>query len=323
MTETLFGPRGGLLDMLGGGIDPLDGGIDPLDVGGLDPLAPVRGGREARSGAAREEQEPLRKGLLGWTDHVQSKLIVMYGERGAGKSASATAMGRWAQQKFDDGGTGQKVLANYPCEFLRRPAGPVTLRSPLCTDEKAHKHSAQCIVTIELEQWNENMWALLTKCRPDWAVGSLVLMDESADVVSAWGAMSNHTRDVIAHIRQIRKLECDIIATTQYPQRMAQAFNEQTNLFILVEPGPRPLARWVAGALVRPKPKYAWLNCYKPVGGILPMDSRDRAPLRRLKLDLELAMGGDDEAAQYDSWHRVAAVWEQEAPQASAAPMEA
>lgn len=266
---------------------------------------------ERRGEPADEEATAL--GILGWTDHVQPKVFVCYGERGVGKTATAAALAVSAKQAFDAAGTGQKVLANFPCFFLDYEVGEITVK--VCdVTKKGHRHSqATCYRIQKVMHWDPDMWRILVEYKPDWGRNALIIMDECADVVSSWGAMSNVTRNTVQQLRQIRKLECDLIATTQYPQRVASAFNEQVDSFFLIEPGPRPRAKFVDGALFRPKPKFCFLNAYIDNQHFLPLKVSQRRPIKRFKLDLTPAVGTDGEDdQQYDSWHRVEAVWENE-----------
>ena len=128
--------------------------------------------------------------------------VMMYGRRGAGKTATMTALGLWFQQQYERTGTRAYIAANYHVDFAR-------YCSPYLLDE--------------LSEF------------PEWGKDAVVLVDEISAYAASERSTSRATVDLGILLTQVRKRNIEMIFCTQFPQEISRRVLRQVDLFIEVE----------------------------------------------------------------------------------------
>jgi hypothetical protein len=128
--------------------------------------------------------------------------VMMYGRRGAGKTATMTALGLWFQQQYEKTGTRAYIAANYHVDFAR-------YCSPYLLDE--------------LSEF------------PEWGKDAVVLVDEISAYAASERSTSRSTVDLGILLTQVRKRNIEMIFCTQFPQEISRRVLRQVDLFIEVE----------------------------------------------------------------------------------------
>ena len=152
-------------------------------------------------------QESASQGLLIPGDyrggrHFQPIVVMLYGRRGAGKTATMTALGAWFQQHYKNTGTPVHIAANYKVDFAR-------YCSPYLIDELGDF--------------------------PEWGQRLIVLIDEISTYTASERATSRATLDIGIFLTQVRKRDVEIIFCTQFPQEISRRVLRQVDIFIEVE----------------------------------------------------------------------------------------
>ena len=116
-------------------------------------------------------------------------VVMLYGRRGAGKTATMTALGAWFQQQFQKSGTPVHIAANYKVDFAR-------YCSPYLIDELGDF--------------------------PEWGQRLVVLIDEISAYTASERSTSRATLDIGVFLTQVRKRDVEIIFCTQFPQEISR-----------------------------------------------------------------------------------------------------
>jgi hypothetical protein len=129
-------------------------------------------------------------------------VVMLYGRRGAGKTATMTALGAWFQQQYQKSGTPVHIAANYKVDFAR-------YCSPYLIDELG-----------DFPEWGERL---------------VVLIDEISAYTASERSTSRATLDIGVFLTQVRKRDVEIIFCTQFPQEISRRVLRQVDIFIEVE----------------------------------------------------------------------------------------
>jgi hypothetical protein len=129
-------------------------------------------------------------------------VVMLYGRRGAGKTATMTALGAWFQQQYKKSGTPVHIAANYKVDFAR-------YCSPYLIDELGDF--------------------------PEWGQRLVVLIDEISAYTASERSTSRATLDIGVFLTQVRKRDVEIIFCTQFPQEISRRVLRQVDIFIEVE----------------------------------------------------------------------------------------
>lgn len=129
-------------------------------------------------------------------------VVMLYGRRGAGKTATMTALGAWFQQHYLKSGTLVHIAANYKVDFAR-------YCSPYLIDELGDF--------------------------PEWGQRLVVLIDEISAYTASERSTSRATLDIGVFLTQVRKRDVEIIFCTQFPQEISRRVLRQVDIFIEVE----------------------------------------------------------------------------------------
>ena len=68
---------------------------------------------------------------------------------------------------------------------------------------------------------------------PRWILGSLLFVDEIQEYVMGKRTMSQSAVDAETFASFIRKLDCDVLTTCQFPKRLTRAFRDQVDFFVM------------------------------------------------------------------------------------------
>ena len=129
-------------------------------------------------------------------------VVMLYGRRGAGKTATMTALGAWFQQQYQKSGTPVHIAANYKVDFAR-------YCSPYLIDELGDF--------------------------PEWGQRLVVLIDEISAYTASERSTSRATLDIGVFLTQVRKRDVEIIFCKQFPQDISRRVLRQVDIFIEVE----------------------------------------------------------------------------------------
>ncbi|MYB84578.1 MAG: hypothetical protein F4X54_07580 [Chloroflexi bacterium] len=225
---------------------------------------------------------------------IDGDCMVLYTERGGGKSQSMGHLGKRQSALYRLLETGQDVIGNlvigeshicgeridcFPeLMALRLPQEPgesdaaFAKRQRTALEEAvAHEHGPDC-PTVPIASDDTHIIPMIRKglFRPH---RSLILIDEFTKLSNSWNAMSRATKELVDFLTQIRKYQCELIATTQFPRRLSGAVGEQIQWWGLVIPYPEDRKR---GDL----PDYVKIEWYKYQRGgpALPEKSGVREP---------------------------------------------
>jgi len=134
--------------------------------------------------------------------HFEPLVVMLYGRRGAGKTATMTALGAWFQTQYQRAGTPVHIAANYKVDFAR-------YCSPYLIDELG-----------DFPEWGERL---------------VVLIDEISAYTASERSTSRATLDIGVFLTQVRKRDVEIIFCTQFPQEISRRVLRQVDIFIEVE----------------------------------------------------------------------------------------
>ena len=231
---------------------------------------------------------------------VLSAGLCLYGPKGVGKSSILARVANYYQEdRYDVEETGQVVVANL---FIRNLwERPPLAKFPVCskpapTASRAHEHSASCLSLYTLQRCDAHMWDWLLYGAP--VTLGMVVVDELADVLPIWGAMSHRMRDSTTTLRGLRHRQLDLIGGTTHPERVTALATEQIEFYGLVTAGYRE-SRWSP-------PDWARVDVYRFDGGRLP-----EAPTRSGRLSSTIVDLRDlwTTPPAYYSWSKMSPHW--------------
>ena len=242
----------------------------------------------------RRRRRPTADELPDPTTHfINGDCIVLYTDRGKGKSVGTGSLAKQRSALYDLLGTGQDVIGNmvigeshivgerldcWPNSWAQRlrpmpgeSERDFNVRLKAVEDEAAaHVHNEEC-PTVPMAS-DDNRIIPFIRMGIFKPHRSLILIDEMTQLASSWSSMSRATKEVVQFLTQIRKFQCEILGATQFPRRLSGAVAEQIQWWGLVVPPPdhRP------GEM----PEYITIEWYEyhRGGPALPERSGDREP---------------------------------------------
>ena len=211
-------------------------------------IVPWKRGSGGRSNAA--DDDPRQK-------FIDGDCCVLYAERGEGKSMTCGHMGKRQSALYHLLGTGQDVIGNlvigeshicgerldcWPQIWARQlqqqdGEGDRAFAERVHEVEEfaaTHVHGPDCRRAPVAS--DDNYIIPYIRAGVYQPSRSLVLIDEMTRLANSWNAMSRATKELVDFLTQIRKFQCEILATTQFPRRLAGAVAEQIQWWGLVVP---------------------------------------------------------------------------------------
>ncbi len=219
--------------------------VDGLENNGLDP------------------DSPFAKDLI--KPRIQGQVIVIYADRGRGKTSVQGIVGADMAHRFTVHNTGQHVVTNTPIRGLSHKVAVVPqCNSPEHAAQKSPTHDVSCI-SYESVMSDDEMLVKYIQTRVCVPWRWLIVIDELTKISSNFSAMGRGTRDIVQFIMQMRHQQSDIFAATQKPHRVPGAVIEQVDKFALVV----PKGKYVKGDLA--DHTYLYLFEHLPGMGRLPL----------------------------------------------------
>ena len=196
---------------------------------------------------------------------IQGSCIVIYADRGRGKTSVQGIAGADMAHRFVVHDTGQHVVTNTPIRGLSHQVAVI----PRCDDpdhaaQKNPQHTDECLYYAPVMSDDEEIIKFIQMgIVVPWRW--FIIIDELTKISSNFSAMGRGTRDIVQFITQMRHQQSDIFAATQKPHRVPGAVIEQVDKFGLVV----PKGKYVKGDLA--DHTYVYLFEHLPGMGRLPL----------------------------------------------------
>lgn len=159
-----------------------------------------------------------------WETRVKNNsmpiVVLLTGRRGQGKTLSAVWWAKMQMDRWKAHGIRRKVLSNIWIDF-------VEAQGPIAYDHDEKRDIMPC---------DPYLVDRLVNYYPKWAYDCLIILDEAQGYFSNRRSLTLINENFGQFLTQLRKRHCDIIMTTQFPQRIdTKAVLLQTDIFIICE----------------------------------------------------------------------------------------
>ena len=164
-------------------------------------------------------------------------LVLIYATKGQGKTVLLRCMLGMLQRLADEAGTPQRAVSNvYMRSLLAR--GPVGITRVLICENEKHKkevdHLEDCWAGRLLEACDEDL-AYYMRRDEEWTYKKFYGIDELSAIANSWNAMQAVTGSTVMWLEQIRKVQSDLYATTQFFHRINMPVLERFDSFWFVK----------------------------------------------------------------------------------------